>query len=157
MRRFTAGRKIKLNALNGANELNVFQIGVLCSKVKDSMAKKIETSSVDALVAVIVHGLQEKKGMKIVSIDLRKISSAFADFFIICHGGSSRQIDALADSAEDEVRKALHEKPIHREGNDESAWVLLDYINVVVHIFSEDKRNFYQLEELWGDGILQLH
>ena len=111
------------------------------------MAKKIQTSSVEALVAVIVHGLQEKKGIKIVSLDLRKTSSAFADFFVICEGGSSRQVDALADSVEDEVRKAMKEKPAHREGNDASEWVLLDYINVVVHIFSEEKRNFYQLEE----------
>lgn len=121
------------------------------------MAKKIETSSVEALVAVIVHGLQEKKGMKIVSLDLRKTSSAFADFFVICHGGSSRQVDALADSVEVEVRKALKEKPSHREGNDESEWVLVDYIDVVVHIFSEEKRNFYQLEELWGDGKITQH
>lgn len=121
------------------------------------MAKKIQTSSVEALVAVMVHGLQEKKGINIISLDLRKTSSAFADFFVICHGGSSRQVDALADSVEDEVRKALKEKPAHREGNDESEWVLLDYINVVVHIFSEEKRNFYQLEELWGDGIFTKH
>jgi ribosome-associated protein len=121
------------------------------------MAKKIQTSSVEALVAVIVHGLQEKKGIKIVSLDLRKTSSAFADFFVICEGGSSRQVDALADSVEDEVRKAMKEKPAHREGNDASEWVPLDYINVVVHIFSEEKRNFYQLEELWGDGIITKH
>lgn len=83
----------------------------------------------------MVHGMQEKKAFKIVSIDLRKTSSAFADFFVICHGGSARQVDAIADSVEDKVRKALREKPAHREGNDASEWVLLDYINVVVHIF----------------------
>lgn len=121
------------------------------------MAKKIQTSEVEALVAVMVHGMQEKKAFNIVSLDLRKTSSAFADFFVICHGGSARQVDAIADSVEDEVRKALREKPAHREGNDESEWVLLDYINVVVHIFSEEKRNFYQLEELWGDGIITKH
>ena len=121
------------------------------------MAKKIQTSEVEALVAVMVHGMQEKKAFQIVSIDLRKTSSAFADFFVICHGGSARQVDAIADSVEEEVRKALREKPAHREGNDESEWVLLDYINVVVHIFSEKKRSFYQLEELWGDGIITKH
>ena len=121
------------------------------------MAKKIQTSSVEALVAVIVYGLQEKKGINIISLDLRKTSSAFADFFVICHGGSSRQVDALADSVETEVRKALAEKPAHREGNDASEWVLLDYINLVVHIFSEEKRSFYQLEELWGDGTITKH
>ena len=119
------------------------------------MAKKIQTSEVEALVAVMVHGMQEKKAFKIVSIDLRKTSSAFADFFVICHGGSARQVDAIADSVEDEVRNALREKPAHREGNDASEWVLLDYINVVVHIFSEEKRSFYQLEELWGDARIQ--
>ena len=71
------------------------------------MAKKIQTSEVEALVAVMVHGMQEKKAFKIVSLDLRKTSSAFADFFVICHGGSARQVDAIAGSVEDEVRKAL--------------------------------------------------
>ncbi|MFM1792266.1 MAG: ribosome silencing factor [Bacteroidota bacterium] len=116
------------------------------------MAKKNNDTPVEALVAVIVKGLQEKKGLDICSLDLRKTGSAMADFFVLCHGGSARQVDALADSVEDEVRKALSEKPRHREGSDEAEWVLLDYVNVVVHVFSEEKRQFYRLEELWGDG-----
>lgn len=118
------------------------------------MNQKMDNES-DAMTAVIVHGLQEKKGINIVTIDLRGLKSAFADFFVICHGGSNRQIDALADSVEEEMRKALKEKPKHREGNDVSEWILLDYYNVIVHIFSEEKRDFYALEELWGDGIVK--
>ncbi len=116
------------------------------------MAKKSNDTPVEALVAVIVKGLQEKKGLDICSLDLRKTGSAMADFFVLCHGVSARQVDALADSVEEEVRKALAEKPRHREGSDEAEWVLLDYVNVVVHVFSEEKRQFYRLEELWGDG-----
>lgn len=116
------------------------------------MAKKNHAAPVEALVEVIVKGLQEKKGINICAMDLRNTGSAMADFFVLCHGGSARQVDALADSVEEEVRKALGEKPRHREGNDEAEWVLLDYVNVVVHVFSEEKRSFYRLEELWGDG-----
>ncbi len=112
-------------------------------------------SESEAIAAIAVHGLQEKKGIDIVSIDLRGVPGAFTDFFVICHGSSNRQIDALADSVEDELRKAMNERPRHREGNDIAEWVLLDYYNVVVHIFSEDKREFYGLEELWGDGKIQ--
>ena len=90
-------------------------------------------------------------------MDLRKTSSAFADFFVICHGGSARQVDALADSVEAEIRLTLGEKPKHREGSENAEWVLLDYYNIVIHIFSEEKRDFYALEELWGDGKLTKH
>ncbi|MFZ9754994.1 MAG: ribosome silencing factor [Bacteroidia bacterium] len=120
------------------------------------MAKKNEVS-VDSLVAAVVAGLQEKKGNKIVSLDLRNLNSAFADFFVIAHGTSNRQVDALADSVEEIVRKTVGDRPAHREGQQESDWVLLDYINVVVHIFSEEKRDFYAIEELWGDAVRREH
>lgn len=118
---------------------------------------KNDAKHLEAMVAVIVHGLQEKKGINIVSIDLRKVSSAFTDYFVICHGSSNRQVDALADGVEEEMRKTLNERPIHREGSENAEWILLDYYNVVVHIFSEEKRNFYALEELWGDGVIETH
>lgn len=129
----------------------------MCVKIpnfaqSNEQMSKNKSDELEAMVAVAVHGLQEKKGLKIVSIDLRGISGAFADFFVICHGSSSRQVDALADSVEDEMRKTLKEKPKHREGGENAEWVLLDYYNIVVHIFSEEKRTFYGLEELWGDG-----
>lgn len=118
---------------------------------------KNKADELEAMVAVAVHGLQEKKGLKIVSIDLRDIGNAFADFFVICSGSSSRQVDALADSVEDELRNSLGEKPKHREGGENAEWVLLDYYNVVIHIFSEEKRDFYGLEELWGDGKIKTY
>jgi len=114
------------------------------------MAKKADQG--EFLAQVAVKGLQEKKGMDIVVLDLRRVKGAFADFFVIGHGSSDRQVEALADSVEDEVRKALNERPFHREGGEKAAWILLDYVNVVVHVFSEEKRQFYGLEELWGDA-----
>lgn len=118
---------------------------------------KIKTVDSEAMAAVAVQGLQEKKGLDIVTIDLRGLGSAFTDFFVICHGSSNRQIDALADSVEDEMRKVLNERPTHREGSEVAEWVLLDYYNVVIHIFSKPNRDFYALEELWGDGIVKKH
>ena len=114
------------------------------------MAKKADPS--DILAQVVVKGMQEKKGLNIVTLDLRSVRSPMADFFVICHGTSDRQVEAIADSVEEEVRKATGEKPYHREGGNQAEWVLLDYVSVVVHVFSEEKRRFYGLEELWGDG-----
>jgi ribosome-associated protein len=111
----------------------------------------------EVMMRMIVHGLQEKKGKDLISIDLRKVGSSFADFFVICHGGSNRQIDALADSVEEIMSKSLKEKPSHREGENGSDWVLLDYYSVIVNIFSESQRSFYGLEELWGDGEIIEH
>lgn len=115
------------------------------------MAKK-QGSESEALAAIAAQGMQEKKGINIVIMDLRKLKSAFADFFVICHGTSNRQVDAIADGVEDEIRKLTGEKPLHREGTDTAEWILLDYVNVVVHIFQEEKREFYGIEELWGDA-----
>ena len=95
----------------------------------------------------------EKKGLNIITMDLRKLKSAFADFFVICHGNSDRQAEALADSVEDEIRKATGERPLHREGGEKAGWILLDYVNVIVHVFVEEKRVFYGIEELWGDAV----
>ncbi len=114
------------------------------------MAKDTKIS--DVLAEVIVKGMQEKKGKNVVKIDLSKINEAAADYFIICHGDSDRQVKAIADSVEDETRKALQENPNSREGQGENRWVLLDYVNVVVHVFLKDVREFYEIEDLWHDG-----
>jgi ribosome-associated protein len=118
---------------------------------------KIKGSEAEALAEIAVYGMQEKKGMEIVTMDLRKLKSSFADFFVICHGTSDRQVEALADSVEEEIRKATGEKPLHREGGELAEWVLLDYVNVVVHIFQQEKRSFYGIEELWGDALIKNH
>jgi ribosome-associated protein len=116
------------------------------------MAKKRKGVSSEKLSETIVKGMQEKKATDIVVMDLRKVKNAVADFFVICSGNSDRQLDAIADSVDQEVFKALKENPWHTEGKSNKEWMLLDYIDVVVHVFRKDRREFYALERLWGDA-----
>lgn len=106
----------------------------------------------DLLVEKVVKGMQEKKAENISVLNLENVEAAIADFFIICSATNERQVDAISKSIEDEVHKALKEWPWHSEGKENKEWVLLDYINVVAHVFNKDKREFYGLEELWGDA-----
>ncbi|RYY06009.1 MAG: ribosome silencing factor [Sphingobacteriaceae bacterium] len=101
---------------------------------------------------VIIHGIQEKKGSDVVRLDLRNIRSSVSDYFVICHAESTTQVKAIAGSVEEEVYKALKQDPWRKEGFEHGEWILLDYIDVVVHIFKTDKREFYGIEELWGDA-----
>ena len=103
----------------------------------------------------IIHGIQEKKGKNIVSLDLRQIDSSVSDFFIICNADSTTQVKAIANSIEDEVYKSLTEDVWHKEGFENAEWLILDYVNVVVHIFRTDKRDVYGIEDLWGDAEVQ--
>jgi ribosome-associated protein len=116
------------------------------------MAKKKKGISSELLSEIIVKGMQEKKAIDIVVMDLRKVKNAVADFFVICSGNSDKQLDAIADSVDEEVYKALKENPWHTEGKNNKEWMLLDYINVVAHVFRKDRRDFYALERLWGDA-----
>jgi ribosome-associated protein len=116
------------------------------------MAKKRKGVSSETLSDAIVKGMQEKKATDIVVMDLRKVKNAVADFFVICSGNSDKQLDAIADSVDEEVYKALKENPWHIEGKNNKEWMLLDYINVVAHVFRKDRRQFYALERLWGDA-----
>lgn len=104
------------------------------------------------LLESIIEGIKEKKGEEIVQINLRELENSVTDFFIICHAQSGRQVDAIADNVEKKLRKNLNEHVIHKEGFSQAEWVLLDYSNIVVHVFHKDARNQYQLEDLWGDG-----
>lgn len=106
----------------------------------------------EMLAEVVVKGMQDKKAKNIIKIDLTEIKASVADYFVICHGDSDRQVRAIADSVEDEVRKVLNEKPAGREGESVARWILLDYVNVVVHIFQREVRDFYEIEDLWHDG-----
>jgi ribosome-associated protein len=106
----------------------------------------------NAISDVIVHGIQEKKGNEIVRLDLRNIHSSIADFFVICHAESSTQVKAIANSVEEEVYKALKQEPTRKEGLQYGEWILLDYVDVIVHIFKTDKRQYYAIEDLWGDA-----
>ncbi|MBX2969835.1 MAG: ribosome silencing factor [Cyclobacteriaceae bacterium] len=116
------------------------------------MAKKRKGVSSEKLCDAIVKGMQEKKALDILVLDLRKVKNAIADFFVICSGGSDKQLDAIAESVDAEVYKALNENPWHVEGKNNKEWVLLDYFDVVAHIFRKDKREFFALEKLWGDA-----
>ena len=105
----------------------------------------------------IIKAIQEKKGDQIVSLDLRKIHEAVADFFIICEATSQTQLRAIADSIEDNVKKHCGESPYHHEGRPAAQWILMDYINVVVHVMLPDSRKFYKLEEMWSDAPQEEH
>jgi ribosome-associated protein len=119
-------------------------------KPATSASKKAKSS--DLLTEIIIKGIQDKKGKNIVSLNLKEISHAVSDYFIICHGTSNIQVQAIAESVEDEVRNAVGLKPWHREGIQNAEWILLDYVDVVVHIFQENTRNFFQIENLWADA-----
>jgi ribosome-associated protein len=119
------------------------------------MAKKRKGINSEELSDAIVKGMQEKKAADIVVLDLRKVKNAVADFFVICSGNSDKQLDAIADSVDEEVYKALKENPWHTEGKNNKEWMLLDYINVVAHVFRKDRREFYALERLWGDADIR--
>ncbi len=106
-----------------------------------------------ALAKCVAQGMYELKAENIRILDMRSIPSASADFFVLSHAKSDKQVEAIADSAEEETFKQFQEWPWHREGYENLEWVLLDYIDVVAHIFQEEKREFYAVEELWGDAI----
>lgn len=109
-------------------------------------------ASSDQLVTSIVKGIQEKKGEEITIIDLRKIPNAFTEYFIICTGNSDTHLSSIADSIDETVKNELQEKPWQSEGKTNREWVILDFSNVVVHLFRKDIRQRYNLENLWGDG-----
>ncbi len=106
---------------------------------------------------IAVYGIQEKKGNDIIRLDLRNIHSSVADYFVICHADSTTQVRAIANSVEDEIYKTLKVDPIRKEGLENSEWILLDYFDVVVHIFRTDKREYYGVEDLWGDAEIKFY
>lgn len=108
--------------------------------------------SVKGLVNAVVEGIQERKGVNITVLDLTAIENTITSFFVICDGDSNVHVDAISDSIEEYVRKKLNEKPFHIEGRENAQWVLLDYFDVVVHVFQRPVRSFYNLESLWADG-----
>ena len=107
------------------------------------------------LSELAIHGMQEKKGNELVRLDLRNINSSVADYFVVCHADSTTQVKAIANSVEDEIYKALQIEPWRKEGLEYGEWILLDYVDVVIHVFRTDKREFYGVEDLWGDAEIQ--
>jgi len=116
---------------------------------------KKKSDGAEILLESIIKGIFEKKGMNVLKIDLRKLESRITDYFVICHAPSGTQVSAICDSVDDIVRRDALEKPLHVEGLDNCFWVLLDYGNVIVHIFLEEYRNFYSLESLWADAKIE--
>ena len=114
--------------------------------------QSVKSISSDELSQLVVKGMQEKKASSIVVMNLKKVKNAVADYFIICSGNSDTQIDAIADSVEEEIYKLSKQNPWQREGRENKEWVLIDYVDVVAHVFRKDRRDFYALEELWGDA-----
>ena len=110
------------------------------------------TVDTDLLITEIIKGIEDVKGENITILDLRDIENTVCDYFILCDGNSNTQVSAISGSIQKNVSKSLKEKPWHVEGESNAEWVLLDYVNVVVHVFQKHIREFYGLEELWGDG-----
>jgi ribosome-associated protein len=130
------------------------QLAVLTNRKKKSAVRLTRNSKI---IKTIIAAIQEKKGQHIISLDLRKINEAVADFFIICEAGSGPQIRAIADNVETRVKELCDEEPYHHEGYSKLQWVLIDYVNVVVHIMHPENRNFYKLEEMWSDAVSNEH
>jgi ribosome-associated protein len=108
--------------------------------------------STDDLIAVIIKGIDDVKGEDIQLLDLREIDNTVCDYFVICSGNSNTQVNAISGSVQKVVSKELKDKPWHVEGQNNSEWILMDYVNVVVHIFQKHVREFYDIESLWGDA-----
>jgi ribosome-associated protein len=120
--------------------------------ITERMLNTSERVDSKALCDAIIDGMQENKAKEIVLLDLREIPGAVCKFFVICSGDSSTQVDGISSAVMRNTRKELKEKPWHTEGKTNSEWVLLDYIDVVVHIFYKETRSFYDLEDLWADA-----
>lgn len=132
--------------MNNLNALN--------SRKKNTIVRVTRNSKI---FKAIITAIQEKKGEKIISLDLRKIPEAVADFFIICQATNTTQLRAIADFVESEVKEKCLETPYKHEGRQAQQWILIDYVNVVVHVMMPEPRKFYQLEEMWHDAPVTEH
>jgi ribosome-associated protein len=108
--------------------------------------------SSEELSQLVVKGMQERKATNIVVMDMRKVKNAFTDYFVVASGTSDTQVEAIAESVDKEVWEATRNNPRSTEGKANREWILVDYYDVIVHVFKKDRREFYKLEELWGDA-----
>jgi ribosome-associated protein len=111
-----------------------------------------EKFNADQLITTIIGGIEEVKGKEITILDLREIENTVCDYFIVCEGTSNTQVNAIVSSIQKQVSKSLKDKPWHIEGSENAEWVLMDYVNVVVHVFQKHIREYYDIESLWGDA-----
>lgn len=130
------------------------QLSILATRKRKSVARLTRNSKI---FKAIINAIQEKKGENIVSLDLRKIPEAVADFFIVCEAGSTTQVKAIADNIEVSVKSHCDELPYKHEGRQTMQWVLIDYVNVVVHVMLPESRRFYKLEDMWSDAPKEDH
>ncbi|MBC7412786.1 MAG: ribosome silencing factor [Bacteroidia bacterium] len=148
----------KVAAKKGAEKKTVVKKATIIKAVLPSKTskkkKKVTVDNAELLVELIIIGMQEKKAQRITVLDLRDVENAVTDFFVISQAESTTQVDAIADSVWEEVRKNADEKPFHIEGKQASEWVLLDYVNVVAHVFQPDAREHYNLEKLWSEAVI---
>ena len=114
--------------------------------------KKLEDFTSKELVDAVVEGIHEKKGVNIAILDMTKIENTICEYFVICDGDSNIHVDAIADSVNEYVRKKLNDRPVHVEGRENVEWILIDYVDVIVHVFQRSIREFYNLEGLWADA-----
>ena len=129
-------------------------LSILKTREKTTVSRLNKNSKI---FKTIIQAILDKKGENIISLDLRKIPEASADFFIVCEATSTTQVKAIADFVEDQLKKICGESPYRHEGKQAAQWVLIDYINVVVHVMHPEARNFYKLEEMWSDAVSQMH
>ncbi len=127
---------------------------LLANRKKSTITRLTKNSKI---FKTIINAIQEKKGESIVSLDLRKIPEAVADFFIICEASNTTQLKAIADFIEFDVKDKCGEPPYKHEGKQAQQWILIDYVNVVVHIMLPEPRKFYRLEEMWSDASVTEH
>jgi ribosome-associated protein len=109
-------------------------------------------SSEDALISNIITGIENVKGLDVILLDLRDIENTVCNYFVVCSGSSNTHVNAIVSAIQKTVSKELKEKPFHTEGIDNAEWVLIDYVNIVVHVFQKHIREYYNIEELWGDA-----
>ena len=129
------------------------QLSVLATRKK----KTARLTKNSKLVKTIINAIQEKKGENIISLDLRKVNEAVADFFIVCEASNQPQVRAISDFVEQEMKRKCDEYPYRHEGMKNLQWVLIDYVNVVVHVMLSETRKFYKLEEMWSDAVTEEH
>ena len=130
------------------------QLSALATRKKKSTVRLTKNSK---LIKTIINAIQEKKGENIISLDLRKVNEAVADFFIICEASNQPQVRAIADFVEHQMQEKCDEYPYRHEGMKNSQWILIDYVNVVVHVMLSETRKFYKLEEMWSDAVTNEH
>ena len=130
------------------------QLALLANRKRKSAVRLKRNSKI---IKTIINAIQGKKGENIISLDLRKVNEAVADFFIICEAGSQPQVKSISVNVEEQVKIKCGEGPFHHEGIKNLQWVLIYYVNVVVHIMQPESRKFYQLEEIWNDAPSEKH